>query len=107
MMGLTRQDLADAAEVTYQQLAKYETGANRISVGRLYEIARRLEVDVGYFFDGLEPTAASGPMEHGGRVSSAIELARDFSGIGDPGIRSAVRSFVKALSRQGWDRSTK
>jgi transcriptional regulator with XRE-family HTH domain len=100
VMGLTRQDLADAAGVTYQQLAKYETGANRISVGHLYEMARRLEIDVGYFFEGLEPTAASEPMEHEASEISTIEMARDFAGIADPGLRSAVSGLVKALSRQ-------
>ncbi len=63
-MGLRRQDLADALEVAYQQIAKYETGANRISSGRLYEIAMRLEIDIGHFFEGLDPISESAPMEH-------------------------------------------
>ncbi len=100
LMGLTQQDLADALNLSYQQLHKYETGANRISSGRLFEIAMRLEVDVGYFFEGIEHVAARGPMGHGGRERSTIHLVRDFSGIGDPDIRSAISGLVKALSRQ-------
>ena len=101
MMGLTQQGLAEALEISYQQLQKYETGANRISAGRLYEIAGRLEVDIGYFFEGMDPTSERAPMEHGGRERSTIKLARDFSGISDPDLRSAVSGFVKTLSRKG------
>ena len=101
-MGLTQQDLAEALEISYQQFQKYETGANRINAGRLYEIAGRLEVDIGYFFEGLDPTSEREPMEHGGRQRSTITLVRNFSDISDPGIRSAVSGLVKALSRLGW-----
>src|SRR5260221_14552263 len=54
MLGLTQQQLADLIGVTYQQAHKYERGINRISAGRLYEMAQVLSVPVGYFFDGLE-----------------------------------------------------
>ena len=54
MLGLTQQQLADLIGVTYQQAHKYERGINRISAGRLYEIAQVLSVPIGYFFDGLE-----------------------------------------------------
>ncbi len=97
-MGLTLRDMADALKISYQQLQKYEIGANRVSAGRLYEIAMRLEVDVGYFFDGLEPTSEGKPMGHGGKDHSTIELVRDFSAIGDPALRSAVSGVVRALS---------
>ena len=100
-MGLTQQDLAEVLEISYQQLQKYETGANRISVGRLYEIAGRLEVDVADFFDGMDPTSERAPMEHGGTARSMINVTRDFSGISDPGIRSAVSGLVKAISQKG------
>ncbi len=97
-MGLTQQDVADALKVSYQQFQKYEIGANRVSAGRLYEIAMRLEVDVGYFFDGLEPTSEGGPIGHVGKDRSTIEMVRDFSAIGDPALRSAVGGVVRALS---------
>ena len=97
-MGLTQQDVADALKISYQQFQKYERGENRVSAGRLYEIAMRLEVDFGYFFDGLEPTSEGGPMEHDGKDRSTIEMARNFSAIGDPALRSAVGGLVRALS---------
>ena len=98
-MGLTQQDVADALKVSYQQFQKYEIGANRVSAGRLYEIAMRLEVNVGYFFDGLEPASEGGPMGHDGRKDrSTIEIVRNFSAIGDPALRSAVGGVVRVLS---------
>jgi transcriptional regulator with XRE-family HTH domain len=97
--GLTQEQLAAALEVSYQQIQKYEIGANRISAGRLYEIARKLGVEVGYFFEGLEadqePPPA--PLEHGGRQRSAIELVRKFAQIRDPDIRAAIAGLVKTI----------
>src|SRR5207253_6079429 len=54
MLGLTQQQLADLIGVTYQQAHKYERGINRVSAGRLYEIAQVLSVPIGYFFEGLD-----------------------------------------------------
>ncbi len=99
-MGLRQQDLADALEVTNQQFQKYEIGTTGISAGRLYEIAMRLGVDVGYFFEGLDPTSERAPMEHGGRERSTIDLVRDFSGISEPGVRTAVSGLVRSISKR-------
>ncbi len=89
MMGLTQENLANALQISYQQVQKYETGANRVSAGRLYEMAQRLEVDVSFFFECLEPTSERKPMEHGGKNRSTIELIRNFTEIGDLSVRSA------------------
>lgn len=97
-MGLTQEHLASALAISYQQVQKYETGANRVSAGRLYEIAQRLEVDVGFFFEGLEPTSPSLPLEHGGKNRSTIELVRNFAEIDDNSIRSAVSGLIKSLA---------
>ena len=52
--GLTQQQLAERVGVRFQQIQKYETGENRVSASRLWEIATVLEVPVGYFFEGLD-----------------------------------------------------
>ena len=52
LMGLTQDQLGEALGISYQQIQKYETGANRVSVGRLYLIAQKLGVNPGWFFDG-------------------------------------------------------
>jgi transcriptional regulator with XRE-family HTH domain len=98
-LGLTQEQLAQALKVSYQQVQKYETGANRISAGRIYEIARKLDVDISYFFEALGPDELSEqtPLEHGGRQRSAIELVRKFAQIQDPQVRSAIAGLVKAI----------
>ena len=53
LMGMTQQQLADAVGIRFQQIQKYECGANRISAARLWGLAEALEVPVGYFYDGL------------------------------------------------------
>ena len=53
LLGLTQQQLAGACGVRFQQIQKYECGANRISAARLWQLSEALEVPVGYFFDGL------------------------------------------------------
>ena len=98
VLGLTHEHLASALDISCQQVQKYETGANRVSAGRLYEVARKLDVDVSYFFEGLDEESEVNPLEHGGRNRSTIELVRNFSDIGDPAIRSAVSGLVKSLS---------
>lgn len=57
MIGLSQSNLAEALNLTFQQIQKYERGANRVSASKLYETARCLGVPVSYFFEGLpDPT---------------------------------------------------
>ena len=58
LLGLTQQQLASAVGVRFQQIQKYECGANRISAARLWELAEALEVPINYFYEGLEAEAA-------------------------------------------------
>ena len=54
MRGMTQQDLGDAAGCKFQQIQKYETGANRVSASRLWGIAKALGVSITFFFEGKE-----------------------------------------------------
>jgi transcriptional regulator with XRE-family HTH domain len=106
-LGLTQEQLAEALGVSYQQIQKYETGANRISAGRIFEISRKLAVDIAYFFGGLgvEGDTTTAPLEHGGRQRSAIELVRKFAQIRDPEVRAAIAGLVKTIvERNGPER---
>jgi transcriptional regulator with XRE-family HTH domain len=70
LLGLTQQQLAGSVGVRFQQIQKYECGANRISAARLWSLSEALEVPVGYFYDGLSeavrrPAAAEGANDGG------------------------------------------
>lgn len=97
LLGMTQDQLASALSISYQQIQKYETGANRISAGRLFEIAQCLSVDISYFFDGAEPGIVANELPHGGRNRVAIELVRNFLDIANEDQRAALAHLVKTL----------
>ena len=53
MLGMSQEKLGEALGITFQQIQKYEKGANRVSASKLWDIARFFKVDIGYFFEGL------------------------------------------------------
>ena len=53
LLGLTQQQLATSVGIRFQQIQKYECGANRISAARLWQLSEALEIPIGYFYDGL------------------------------------------------------
>ena len=63
-LGVSQEQLADKLGLTFQQVQKYERGANRISCSKLYQIASALQAHIAYFFDGLpDPVRAMGVAE--------------------------------------------
>ncbi|WP_107498201.1 helix-turn-helix transcriptional regulator [Thalassobius sp. I31.1] len=56
MVGMTQQQLAEKVGIKFQQIQKYETGMNRVSASRLWDISDALDVPVAYFFEGLRET---------------------------------------------------
>jgi len=61
-LKISQEKLADTLGLTFQQVQKYERGANRISASKLYEIARTLRVPIGWFFEGLtDPVTGRSP----------------------------------------------
>ena len=71
MLGLTQQQMAELIGVTYQQAHKYETGINRISAGRLYQIARALGVEISYFFEDVDPGNGARGAQPGADAAAA------------------------------------
>ncbi|SHF43484.1 Transcriptional regulator, contains XRE-family HTH domain [Loktanella atrilutea] len=61
MNGTTQQQLAEAVGIKFQQIQKYETGMNRVSASRLWDIANVLGVPVAFFFEGLDNGVATAP----------------------------------------------
>ncbi len=89
MLGLTQQQLAEMIGVTYQQAHKYERGINRVSAGRLYEIARVLNAPITYFYEGLgeeapRPAAPHQRMLLGDRPQFLRDPEREAPGGGQP-----------------------
>jgi transcriptional regulator with XRE-family HTH domain len=69
LLGLKQEQLAAALIISYQQIQKYETEANRVSAGRLFQIAQRLGIEVFYFFDGLDLSLIPKDLPHGGTTA--------------------------------------
>ena len=100
MLGLTQQQMAELIGVTYQQAHKYETGINRISAGRLYQIARALGVDISYFFEDVEPgndAAAVRARELMPQQRMLLELARNFAAIKSRKHQEALCHLARVL----------
>src|ERR1700761_8533104 len=89
LLGLTQQQLAAAVGVRFQQIQKYECGANRISAARLWSLAEALEVPVGYFYDGLTQSQrldAAGERADGGEKlprKETLDLVRAYYQLGE------------------------
>ena len=97
MLGLSQQQLAGMIGVTYQQAHKYERGLNRISAGRLFEIAEVLAVPIAWFFEGL---ASKIEQEVSPRQRMCLELARNFAAIDNEKHQEALSQMARALAAQ-------
>lgn len=60
LLGMTQQQLAQAVGIRFQQVQKYESGANRVSASRLWDLAKALNSPVTYFFEGLDQPSPKG-----------------------------------------------
>jgi len=94
-LKLSQQVLADRLGVTFQQVQKYENGKNRVSAGRLFELARALETRTTYFYDGMEAAADFTGLIH----SDAVDLIIAFQKIEDPELRKSILAQVKKQAR--------
>lgn len=110
LLGLSQEKLGEAVGITFQQLQKYERGANRISASRLFNLAQVLGVPVSFFFDDMPgPDAAVidgedevAPVSETEEFESmarreTLELVRAYYRIGDPAVRRRTFELVKAL----------
>lgn len=95
--GLSRQQLAKIIGVTHQQLQKYEKGTNRISVGRLFLIARALSKDISYFYEGMADNNQETVTTQHQRM--CIEVSRNFMKIENASHQNAVNTLIKSLSK--------
>jgi len=107
LLGRSQAWLASAVGVSFQQVQKYERGANRISAGRLYAVAMALETSAPFFFEGLEPSGASGEDRGRERIEHALAFltspdglawAEAITAIRSPRLRGKVLALTRALA---------
>lgn len=94
MRGQSQTNLADKLGLTFQQVQKYESGANRISASKLFAISRIMGVTADYFFEGLEYTGGGGTAEVD---LKAIRIATMIAKISDKKIKKCLYRMIKAL----------
>lgn len=88
LVGMTQQQLAESVGIKFQQIQKYETGMNRVSASRLWDIASSLSVPVSFFFEGLGDTSSVAEPEQSQEVpldilkdKEALDLIRSYYSI--------------------------
>ena len=112
-LRLSQTNLGQAIGVTFQQIQKYENGANRIGASNLFKIAKALGVEVAFFFEAMpDATAKAGSLPRGRGFAErrppefesdpmssreAIELMHNYFRISDPVVRKRLFQFVKSL----------
>ncbi|MCR9255508.1 MAG: helix-turn-helix transcriptional regulator [Alphaproteobacteria bacterium] len=110
LLGMSQEKLGEALGLTFQQVQKYERGANRIGASRLFDVSRILDVPISFFFDDMEEdTAAQSPAQQRG-VSyepehnpdpmarrETLELVRSYYAIDDMPTRRKIFELVKSV----------
>jgi transcriptional regulator with XRE-family HTH domain len=116
LLGMSQEKLGDALGLTFQQVQKYERGVNRIGASRLFDLARVLDVPIGFFFDDLPPEmggnvavrsrpslygfaeAQDGLEDENMSKRETLELVRAYYRITDPAVRKRVFDLIKSLA---------
>ncbi len=109
MMGLSQNELGEALGITFQQIQKYEKGANRIGASRLFDISNILKVNVQYFYIGINQLDT-----HPGQIADTqwsddmslvttpenLQLCQHFRGIENAAVKKTLLDLVKALAEE-------
>ncbi len=114
LLGMSQEKLGEAIGLTFQQVQKYERGANRVGASRLYDLSRVLDVPVSYFFEEMAADVASAAEARLGGMAEAapsptyevdpmmrretLELVRAYYRIGDPQVRRRLFDLTKAIA---------
>ncbi|TCR68909.1 helix-turn-helix transcriptional regulator [Bosea sp. BK604] len=111
LAGISQEKLGEALGLTFQQIQKYEKGANRISASRLQQIAKKLDVPVSFFFDGApsgDATSATGFSDSSSTAyisdflatSEGVQLTKAFVRIKSGRVRRRIVDMVEALAEE-------
>jgi len=114
LLGMSQEKLGEAIGLTFQQVQKYERGANRVGSSRLFDLSRVLDVPVSYFFDEMAPgVQEKSPSKLMGLATppavdyepdpmarrETLELVRAYYKIVDPAVRKRVFELTKSLAK--------
>jgi len=116
LLGMSQERLGEALGLTFQQVQKYERGANRVSASRLFDLARVLDVPISFFYDDMAEEIGGTGSASGGRGTSGfadaqdpfgqdeamhrretLELVRAYYRIHDPALRRRVFDLIKTM----------
>ncbi len=106
LRGLPQKELARQLGISFQQVQKYESGANRISASKMWQLCEVLDIMPGYFFEGLESRkrrgsdASLGMPQDGRSARQVLDLNQAFKQIEDTRVRRQVVQLVKSLTRK-------
>ncbi len=113
LLGISQEKLGEAIGLSYQQVQNYERGSSSISASRLFDLARVLDVPVGFFFDDMsDDVARHSPRQSKGTASEAVDVEPDpmakretldlvpaYYKIRDASVRKRLFELIKALAR--------
>jgi len=104
LLGMNQETLANALGLTFQQVQKYEGGANRVSASRLAEVAEVLGVPIAYFFNDLDLADDPAAVEEAElremlQRPDVIELIRRYYAIANPAVRQQFLEMVKTVAQ--------
>jgi transcriptional regulator with XRE-family HTH domain len=115
LIGMSQEKLGDALGITFQQIQKYEKGANRIGASRLQELARILGVPPAFFFEdapsgeapapGFAEPSASSYLVDFLATPEGLQLNKTFALIRDPKVRRSILDLIASLARDAGERS--
>ena len=103
-LGISQEKLAESIGLTFQQVQKYERAANRVSASKLWEVARALNTNIAYFYEGLGRDGMSGELGSGLEefllTTDGMELARYFPQIQKPRLRRQILELVRSMAAE-------
>ncbi len=118
LLGMSQEKLAEAIGLTFQQVQKYERGANRVGSSRLFDLSRVLNVPVAYFFDEMAPgVQEKTPSKLMGLATPStpkyepdpmarretLELVRAYYKIAEPAVRKRIFELTKSIARSRFE----
>jgi len=115
LLGMSQEKLGEALGLTFQQVQKYERGVNRIGASRLFDLARVLDVPIGFFFDDMPDSLGGMSVGFRSRIAGfaeqqegfeddtlhkreTLELVRAYYRITEPAVRKRVFDLIKSLA---------